>query len=763
VIIAPAATQPDLSGRTSVAKLTIAGSGARLTLNNAHLTVRGDFTTGPNGGAVVMQNPADTLQVDGAAVFSGDDTIGLLTDGALLVGGSFHQQYIGSNWAGFAPSGAHRTVLIGSGPQTLRFDSPAGAPGQRSFFNHLRVDKPTETVWMSSNVVVMGRLELASSAVLRDLETHLTVHDSLVTSSGTEIRIDGWLHLGGGMDVRGGFTATTTDFFGADQAIQPGLPYSNVDVSGRARFVGPTTIDGALHVGNRRDASGAVIRGDIALNEQTVTVAHDLATLPDGGTVTMTSPADTLRVLGNAWFAGSDTYSTLTHGVLSIGGDFRQQYIGSNWASFAPSGGHRTILAGASPQSVLFDSPDGAPTQRSHFHHLSVTNPSTVSLAGRTYVSGDFALSSSGSLDGAATLIVLGALSTSSGSNLRPARVDVAGAVAIAGTFAADTIEYRGTTQTVQAGLPYRHVIVGGTAQLGGATTASGSVVVRSWTPGVPSDLDLAGQQLSVAGDFRTGPNGGSLTMRSASDLLVIGGNATFSGGDTGGQLTAGEIRLAGNFRQQYIGSNWASFAPSGTHRTVLDGSAPQAVHFDSPDGAPTQRSFFQDLVLSGTGGITLASRAYVDGVLRVTAPTAPVIAGNGFDFIAAGVDVPRLTLDNTPFSIGAGPITRFDSVTFQGYSSSATQLTVRHPGAATAFDFVGLRFLVTPTTGWYASARDIAPSNGLPLTINLVGAQATDGPAHTQTLDGAVVHWPVTTAASPALAAPPPVRVANP
>ena len=37
---------------------------------------------------------------------------------------------------------------------------------------------------------------------------------------------------------------------------------------------------------------------------------------------------------------------------------------------------------------------------------------------------------------------------------------------------------------------------------------------------------------------------------------------------------------MAGDFAQVYVGGNWEAFQASGTHRVVLNGSAPQTVSF---------------------------------------------------------------------------------------------------------------------------------------------------------------------------------------
>ncbi len=106
-----------------------------------------------------------------------------------------------------------------------------------------------------------------------------------------------------------------------------------------------------------------------------------------------------------------------------------------------------------------------------------------------------------------------------------------------------------------------------------------------------------------------------------------------------------------------------------------------------------------------------------------------------------AGVDVDGLALQNVVFEINRGTITQFDHVQFIGYSPTILQFRIDHPGAASPFTFDRLAFETTPTTGFDIQAADTL-IDGNVLTINLTNADAVNGPAHTQTLNGAIVNW---------------------
>jgi hypothetical protein len=90
---------------------------------------------------------------------------------------------------------------------------------------------------------------------------------------------------------------------------------------------------------------------------------------------------------------------------------------------------------------------------------------------------------------------------------------------------------------------------------------------------------------VAVTGNFTTSGSG-SLSMTTTTDSLDINGNATFGGGAS--TLSAGRIRLAGNFSQTTTST---AFAATGSHRTVLDGAAAQSISFANPT-----TSFFRRL-----------------------------------------------------------------------------------------------------------------------------------------------------------------------
>ena len=696
------------------------------------LIVTGDFATEAGGGTLTMRHSTSAMRVGGNALFAGNSAPEKLSAGTLFIAGDVRQAYVGSNHDAVQASGSHLTVLDGTGTQTLRFDNP-GRSGQSSFFHHLRLDKLSGAVTLATDAVANGSLTIARGTL--DGPGTLTVGDSLVTAVGTTV-VAGGIRIGGGMAVAGTFSPLLTEFFGVGQRIQGGLGYRNVRVVGQARLDGDATFGGTFGIG--RIVNGII--GDFDLGGHTLRVQGDFATEPGGGTLSMHDAADSMHVMGNALFAGDAAPGRLTAGTLVVEGDVRQQYIGSNFEAVQASGTHRTILAGSRPQTLRFDNP-GRSGQRSFFHHLTIDKSSgAVSLATDAVANGRLRITR-GTLDGAGTLTVGDSVITALGTDVVAGGIRIGGGMAVAGTFSPLLTEFFGVGQRIQGGLAYRNLRVVGTATLDGDVVATGTVGI-GYVPNVMrGDLDLGGHSLVVGGNFATESSGGTLTMRHPADSLDVAGNVEFAGAPLdGGHLTAGTLRFQGNFFQNYVGSNWESFQASGTHRTVLAGNSTQTITFQSP-GRSGQSSFFNVLEIDKPGGnVVLATNAFANGTLVARRRPIVTITGLGRLLTVGGVAVDGLVLDSVALSIGAGTLAQFDSVTFRRQLWSGTQLTIAHPGAAATFRRIV--FETEPTTGYYVSATDTAPTNGVPLAITLLDPEPTNGSAATRTAGGATVTW---------------------
>lgn len=249
--------------------------------------------------------------------------------------------------------------------------------------------------------------------------------------------------------------------------------------------------------------------------------------------------------------------------------------------------------------------------------------------------------------------------------------------------------------------------------------------------------FNLNGQTVTVAGNFGT-TGTGVLKMQNARDALDVGGGAVFAGAPT--LLIDGVLRVSGDFTQLLAGSP-NSFEGAGLHVTELNGTAAQTVGFQDPAA-----SHFGNLRIANAslGGVLLATDVFGAGQLQTpTDATTRAVSGVGRTMRFFGLDAGNLVLDGAPLVVQNGfSIVRFDSVTFtKNYGLTAIQLTVQRDGGAFTFGF--LQFLTTPTTGFFVSATDTAPTDPNVLTILMANSpQVLIGPRYTVTDGVAMVQW---------------------
>ena len=258
-----------------------------------------------------------------------------------------------------------------------------------------------------------------------------------------------------------------------------------------------------------------------------------------------------------------------------------------------------------------------------------------------------------------------------------------------------------------------------------------------------PAWLRLNGHTLRVTSFANeAGSPPGGIVMDNDRDSLVVTGTLYMFGTP---HLTAGTMVIKGDFQHD---GNWGiqTFAPTGTHTTVLAGSAAQRIRLDGADG-----SHFNNLSIDNAAGVDLESSLTLTGQLR-GAGNGVLRSTNGYAIHAAGLDVAGLVLDGVAVESSGGALARFDNVTFQNLSPyQPGQLTIRHPGPASPFTIHNLTFLSEPADGygWWLVAEDTDAATA-PLAIEVVSAQAASGPARTQTLGGATVTWRSEVAANP-------------
>lgn len=135
----------ELSGRLGGRRVSLSGSmaipaGATLSIDGGRLDVSGAMTA---KGRLAMRSRADSVIVGGDFAAEGEDSRGDLTDGFLVLKGSFAQTV---NSKSFEPESALVTMLMGGAGQTVSFQHPAAAgSADGSWFGALVNCNPSAT------------------------------------------------------------------------------------------------------------------------------------------------------------------------------------------------------------------------------------------------------------------------------------------------------------------------------------------------------------------------------------------------------------------------------------------------------------------------------------------------------------------------------------------------------------------------------------------------------------------------------------------
>lgn len=243
------------------------------------------------------------------------------------------------------------------------------------------------------------------------------------------------------------------------------------------------------------------------------------------------------------------------------------------------------------------------------------------------------------------------------------------------------------------------------------------------------------------------------IEMTDPSDVMSIGGNALFDGGDSRGHLTAGGISFSGNFTQRASQSG-QSFSASGTHVVSIATPNP-TVSFATP-GLGAGQSSFNDLVWGGQGTMTLGSSLRVAGTfIAGTQSSATITSSNASSVTASNFSSSGqlpIVFNNVLLSLSdtvAVPVF-LSNIVFQNMPTNRAQLSVSYPGGAVNFN--ALTFSTTPVApnGFYLDATDTVVGDGSSLQVRMLNPTPnTPGSFFRENGDAEVV-WPVPPAEAP-------------
>ncbi|HMV31535.1 MAG TPA: hypothetical protein PKA50_05380 [Gemmatimonadales bacterium] len=532
-----------------------------------------------------------------------------------------------------------------------------------------------------------------------------------------------------------------------------------------------------------------VTLGQLDLNANALIIGGDFST-SGGGTVRMVNAGDSLVAVNQTW-AGADPTGNITDGTIVATGNFTQGGTPSV-PGFAASGSNLVRLEGGTTTLTTVGS-----NATTVFANLGIATSGPVTLNSTT---SGFNMDGTGTLDiqtpvavtyvqagSAGALSFAGGTFTAAGSTVSGPHVSLFPGSTILGGWTVDSTGWaQGAAASLQVPntLSYNHLIL----EQGnnfffdpGTFSIPGSLIMRVVNAGVIHAHDIGGVRtlLNVGGltqvfghlqmeggtlttgslDVATlGGSRGFLSMLSIADSVTVLGNANFNGGSTSGLLTAGVLRIGGNFTQG-TGSSVAAFAPSGTHLTQLGAAAARTVSFASP-GAGAAGSHFQALDLSAaTGGLTLLTAGTIaDSVLASNTSAKLIGGGNGLTMRRSQIS--GLTVDNTPLVLdeqGVFNAQNFSNVDFQGFPTTGTTMfRFSGPGgtlsARPAITTTNVNFQSLPI-GAGNLYMDVTSTNGGFVTFTMTGSNQSpqiggngptnSNPANQVRVNGALVSWP--------------------
>jgi hypothetical protein len=577
------------------------------------------------------------------------------------------------------------------------------------------------------------------------------------------------LYVSGDLDATGGISGPGSPA----QTPILGLTGSGKSLIGTVRALdvlvtGTYTLSGAFA---DIESEVTIASGQLTLGGHTLN-SDSLSTAP-AGIIDMTNAADTIGVLGSAFFGGGNETGHLTAGVLWVVGNFAQVGAGT----FNATGAHTTWL---SARSTSVSQVSFSDTAGSGFANLTASGLPMLCAPGLVRVSGNLrVVSEPGGSDLEAAnngpngcgLYVLGDVLVDSGANIAFGRLAVAGKLDVRSNYNSTTaIFFTGKNQIIPSNITYQWLyssgtaafapghpsiseltVTGGTLSLTDSTSAI-NVLVQGGTLKL-SDASGVGHKLWSETLVTSGTGVLDMNSTTPGDTVivsndVVGKDVVFGGGDENGHLVTGALEISGGFSQT-AGTSASSFRSTGT-AVLFNGSAAQSVTFATP-GSTATTSNFQNLLVANTlsgGGLTLGSDAYVLGLMSYATNSARVVHGNGSVLHLANLQFTHPSIfDNVLLSYDnglGGAFVALDSVTFKNYAPTATALSLTDPGTGGPWVLTNVQF-TTPLAagGFYLSANASGAPAGLSVNIQSNGVPGpSGGPPFTRTSNGAMVNW---------------------
>jgi hypothetical protein len=592
---------------------------AHLDPNGHPLTVLGNLAT-VSVGCLTSTRSSDRVVVHGGATLNGWDNQAhcALTAGTLELRGDLTTT-ADQQFSRLTPDAGHRTLLAGTAPQTITFGGLALGHPQGNRFHDLEITNPAG-VTFTQPVDVRGDVIVDAAAGTVGGDTTLFLDGDLLEPSGGQR-----------------WQVTRTDLRGPERTVTlPASVPNDLVVNGLLRLQQTLTVMGDLTIATATLAS-------LDPGPHTLTIHGDLATVSGqnvNGCFGMTEPGAHVIVHGHTRLNGwtNTTSCAMREGTLELRGDLTTT-ADQQFSRLTPDAGHRTLLAGTTPQTVTIGGLALGHPQGNRFHHLEITNPAGVTFTQPVDVRGDVRFTdAAGSATSTTTVHLEGSIDEPQGG----ARWQIA------------TTNLRGPERdVVLPGTLHGHLVVNSQIVLGHPLTIQGNLTIA--TTGT-ARLDPGPHALTIVGNLTTvsGSNvNGCLAMTHPAALVVVQGDARFNGymAASGCVMTDGVMELRGDFGTANV---WSSmFTPSGDHLVRFTGTGPQDVAFGDTAESPSANRF-QHVEIVNAAGVTFSQNARVVGQLdlvgRMTNQAVLTIPLGGALLLRSGS-----YLDNSAGSIALG------------------------------------------------------------------------------------------------------------
>ena len=599
-------------------ELTIEGNlrqdASVLKLGGGKMTVKGDYriqridsnkddviTYRYTDGCIVMDNPEDKVCIEGGFTTSSianydevNTPNNVLLAGEFRVGGDFIQEYHGYTGKAF-PSTGTKVVFDGKNgiKQSISFDNPYD-----SYFYDVSTKNTNIDV-----LTMIGGWTLSEDVTFNNMPQGTSRNFDL---NGYTLEVKGDMVIGD--KGKGG---SNSDIWG------------NVTLSHNSE-VSPERDSKLIVRGNlRQDAgvftidSGTVeIIGDYRVQRIDSVIDNKTTYKYTDGCIVMKKDGAVVKVGGSfitSSIANYDEVNTpnnvLLAGEFHVGGDFIQEYHGYTGKAF-PSTGTKVVFDGKNgiKQSISFDNP-----YDSYFYDVSTknTNIDVLTMIGGWTLSEDVSFNNM-------------SYGTCRNFDLNGYTLEVNGDMVIGDK------EKSGNNSDIWGNVTLSHnskVNPESDSRLivrGNLRQDAGVFTVYSGVAEIKGDYRI--QRVDAGSDSGYKYTDGCLDMEGDNGTLIVGGDfvtssiANYDEKNTPNNvLTAGNMYVAGDFREDYYGYSGKAFPAEGT-TVILNGKDTQTVSFDYPNN-----SYFSNLILTNTD-VVFAS------MIRGWKLTQDTIFGNGME-----------------------------------------------------------------------------------------------------------------------------------